>query len=82
MAQVYVLKSHAILEMKPKRIMMKKITLTLTAPQIREALEAIAHMTEGNAYDYTEMKKSGVKNPHTLVRAEQALIAAWAKREN
>jgi hypothetical protein len=60
-----------------KKIMMKKITVTLTPAQMREVLEAISQMTDGNAYDYDEMKKCGVTSPHALVRAEQALRAAW-----
>ena len=60
-----------------EKTMMKKITVALTPAQMREVLESISHMTDGNAYDYTEMKKCGVTNPHALVRAEQALRAAW-----
>ena len=59
--------------------MTKKITVTLTPAQMREVLAAISQMTDGNAYDYDEMKKCGVQDPHALVRAEKALRAAWKK---
>ncbi len=40
-----------------EKIMMKKITVTLTPAQMREILDAVSQMTDGNAYDYREMKK-------------------------
>jgi len=34
-----------------EKIMMKKITVTLTPAQMREILDAVSQMTDGNAYD-------------------------------